>query len=81
MDDSTIRDRIESLVAEEHDLERRGGEHEGLSAEEHARLEQLGVELDRWWDLLRQREARRRAGLDPDDASLRSADTVEHYEQ
>jgi hypothetical protein len=81
VDDSTIRDHIERLVAEEHQLEQRGGEHEGLSAQEHGRLEELGVELDRWWDLLRQREARRRAGLDPDDASMRSADTVEHYEQ
>ena len=81
MDDSTIRDHIERLVAEEHRLEERGGENEGLTPVEHGRLEALGVELDRWWDLLRQREARRRAGLDPDEASLRSADTVEGYEQ
>jgi hypothetical protein len=81
MDDATIRDRIETLVAEEHDLERRGADHEGLTQDEHERLEALGVELDRWWDLLRQREARRSAGLDPDEASIRGADTVEGYEQ
>ena len=81
MDDATIRDRIEQLVSEEHDLERRGGDHEGLTPDEHHRLEALGVELDRWWDLLRQREARRSAGLDPDEAHLRNADTVEGYEQ
>lgn len=81
MDDATIRNRIETLVAEEHDLERRGGDQEGLTAEEHDRLEALGVELDRWWDLLRQREARRSAGLDPDEASMRDAGTVEGYEQ
>jgi hypothetical protein len=81
MDDETIRGHIERLVAEEHDLERRGGEHEGLTPDEHQRFEALGVELDRWWDLLRQRQARRSAGLDPDEASLRDADTVEGYEQ
>ena len=33
------------------------------------------------WDLLRQRRAREEFGLDPDDASARAADAVEHYEQ
>ena len=81
MDDDTIRSHIERLVEEEHALERRGGEHEGLSGPEHERFQALGVELDRWWDLLRQREARRSAGLDPDEASIRDAGTVEGYEQ
>jgi hypothetical protein len=39
------------------------------------------VQLDRYWDLLRQRDARRRAGLDPDGAQVRSADVVEGYRQ
>jgi hypothetical protein len=39
------------------------------------------VQLDRYWDLLRQRDARRRAGLDPDAAQERSADVVEGYRQ
>jgi hypothetical protein len=38
------------------------------------------VELDRYWDLLRQRRAREEYGEDPDDASIRDADTVEGYE-
>ena len=42
---------------------------------------ELGVQLDRYWDLLRQRDARRRAGLDPDGAQERSADVVEGYRQ
>jgi hypothetical protein len=37
------------------------------------------VELDRLWDLLRQRRALRSAGADPDEASERDADTVEGY--
>lgn len=80
MDDTEIRDRITALVEEEHRLERA---HPGraLSADERARLDGLGIELDRCWDLLRRRDARRRAGLDPDDAEPRDADTVENYRQ
>jgi hypothetical protein len=37
------------------------------------------VELDRLWDLMRQRRALRNAGQDPDDASERDAGTVENY--
>jgi hypothetical protein len=37
------------------------------------------VELDRCWDLLRQRRARRSAGQDPDAARARDAATVEGY--
>src|SRR5687768_3183759 len=77
--DQSVADHIERLVAEEHRLLDAGGQHEGLSPEEHARLEAVRVELDRLWDLLRQRRALRNAGQDPDDASERDADTVENY--
>ena len=80
MDDAELHRRIDDLVAEEHRLERA---HVGqpLSEEEQARLAALGVQLDRTWDLLRQRAARRRAGLDPDGAQERDAGTVEGYRQ
>jgi hypothetical protein len=39
------------------------------------------VSLDQCWDLLRQRRARRDAGLDPDTAAERPADVVEGYWQ
>jgi hypothetical protein len=39
------------------------------------------IELDRCWDLLRQRRALRDAGSDPDDAHVRDATTVERYLQ
>ena len=81
MADEQISDRIEALVKEEHELLDRGGTQGGLDAEGHARLEAIKVELDRYWDLLRQRRARRRAGEDPEGASPRDADTVEHYLQ
>ena len=80
MDDATLHQRIDELVAEEHRLER-AHIGQGLSDSERQRMEQLGVQLDRYWDLLRQRDARRRAGLDPDAARERDADTVEGYRQ
>ncbi|HWH10063.1 MAG TPA: DUF2630 family protein [Solirubrobacteraceae bacterium] len=78
MDDRSIHQRIEDLVSEE---ERLLGSDHGLGPDEHDRLATVKVELDRYWDLLRQRRARREAGLDPDQASIRDADTVEGYEQ
>jgi hypothetical protein len=77
--DARVSDHIEQLVAEEHRLLERGGQSGGLSPEEHGRLERVRVELDRLWDLLRQRRALRDAGADPDDASERDASTVENY--
>ena len=81
MADEQVSERIEALVQEEHELLDRGGTQGGLDEAGHARLEEVRVELDRYWDLLRQRRARRRAGRDPEGASTRDADTVEHYLQ
>ncbi|HEY5195744.1 MAG TPA: DUF2630 family protein [Solirubrobacteraceae bacterium] len=78
MDDRTIHRQIEDLVAEEEGLLHT--EH-GLASSEHERLKAVQIELDRYWDLLRQRRARREAGLNPDDASIRDAGTVEGYQQ
>ncbi len=80
MDDAELHERINELVAEEHGLER-AHIGQGLSDAERARMEALGVQLDRYWDLLRQRDARRRAGLDPDAAQERTSDVVEGYRQ
>jgi hypothetical protein len=84
MSDESIAARIESLVAEEHEL--RGREQsdnanpDRLEADQE-RLSAVQVELDRCWDLLRQRRALREAGSDPDEAHVRDADTVERYWQ
>jgi len=80
MDDVQIREHIERLVAEEHHLLERG-ETRTLTPEDRRRLESLEVQLDQFWDLLRQRRARRDAGQDPNVAHLRSEGTVEHYRQ
>jgi hypothetical protein len=84
MTDEPVIDRIEALVAEEQALRQR--EEDDASdvqalADDRRRLEQVSVELDRCWDLLRQRRALRSAGADPDSAHVRDADTVEHYRQ
>ena len=81
MDDTRITEHIEQLVAEEHRLYEAHSEGEGLAPAEHERLERIRVELDRYWDLLRQRRAREHAGLDPDDATPRDERTVEGYQQ
>jgi len=80
MDDQEIVQRITGLADDEHRLERR---HvgEGLSPDELARLHRIEESLDQCWDLLRQRRARRAAGLDPDDATARPTGTVEGYQQ
>lgn len=80
MDDQQVLDRIDQLVKEEEQLLHRH-EGKGLGDDEHARLEELQVQLDKAYDYLRQRRALRRAGDDPDDASVRDGGTVESYEQ
>lgn len=84
MSDESILNRIESLVDEEHRLlrrEREDASNEDALEGDRTRLEQVSVELDRCWDLLRQRRARRDAGADPDGAQVRDAGTVENYRQ
>jgi hypothetical protein len=80
-DDTEIIKQIDKLVDEEHVLERAHGDGKSLSKEERARMRDLEVQLDQMWDLLRQRRARRNAGLDPDDAETRDPTTVEGYRQ
>ena len=79
MDDSDVQGHIEELVAEEHRL-LEGHRESGLSEADHKRLSEVKVELDRFWDLLRQRRAHEEFGLDPENTSIRDAGTVEGYE-
>jgi hypothetical protein len=80
MNDAQIREHIETLVTEEHQLLEHG-DRGTLTPEDRQKLESIEVQLDQFWDLLRQRRARRGAGQDPDVAHLRSEDVVEHYRQ
>ena len=73
--DQTVLAHIERLVAEEKKLYAKGEVSDG----EKTRLNQINVELDRCWDLLRQRRALREFGRNPDQAEVRPADVVENY--
>ena len=73
--DQTVLKHIEELVAEEKTLYAQNG----VSDEEKKRLDQINVELDRCWDLLRQRRALREFGRNPDEAEVRPAKIVENY--
>jgi len=79
-DDDLIQ-QIDDLVAEEHRLFEHSTSGKPLSDDDERRLKDLEVRLDQCWDLLRQRRARRNAGLDPDDTAVRDASVVEGYQQ
>jgi Protein of unknown function (DUF2630) len=84
MSDESIAGRIERLVDEEHELRKREEADQRVDdalQEDRERLRAVEVELDRCWDLLRQRRALREAGSDPDSAQARDPDTVERYLQ
>jgi len=75
--DESLHETINRLVAEERSL---AGDGEG-AAERQARRRQIEAQLDQAWDLLRQREALREAGRNPDEAAERDVGEVESYLQ
>jgi Protein of unknown function (DUF2630) len=78
MDDKSLLDHIHELVEQEKQLR---AEHHGLTGDDRQRLESIERELDRCWDLLRQRRAREEFGENPDEAKERPASEVEGYLQ
>jgi len=78
MADEDIIQRINDLAHQEHQLFDKESRGEA-SKTERERLQEIAVQLDQCYDLLHQRRARRAAGLDPDDATVRDANTVEGY--
>ena len=80
MEDQDLREWIRKLVHEEQELfqeEAQGGATDAM----RKRGRELEEYLDQCWDLLRQRRAKRTAGLDPEAANVRDVETVEHYAQ
>jgi hypothetical protein len=67
-------------VAEEHRLLEHG-ENGKLTGDDRDRLETISVQLDQYWDLLRQRRAREEFHQDPGTAHLRDEKIVERYQQ
>ncbi len=81
MADGPIIDRINQLAHEEEQLWQRASDGGGLTTDDQQRLKVVGIELDQCYDLLRQRQARREYGQDPDQAEARPAEVVENYRQ
>jgi hypothetical protein len=81
--DDELQDRIETLEQEQHHLREREGEPEPdpTLEQDAARIEEIRVDLEVLWDLLRQRRALREAGEDPEGAAPRSPETIERYWQ
>jgi len=79
MTDAGIHHQITELVEQEHQL--RSALAAGGTDEDRAALRQVEESLDQCWDLLRQRDARRDAGTNPDEAKARPVSEVEGYLQ
>jgi hypothetical protein len=80
--DEQISEQIERLEHERESLFKREGTDDPASrAADADRLEAIRVDLDRLWDLLRQRRALRDAGQNPNLADERAAEVVERYWQ
>ena len=75
--DNSLLRHIDQLVKEEKRLYAKAQ----LDVGEQKRLAELKVELDQYWDLLRQRRALEEFGENPDKAKKRPAKIVENYEQ
>jgi hypothetical protein len=76
-DDNGVLSHITKLTEREEHLYGK----ENLNDEDVKELHKIKVELDQYWDLLRQRRALRDAGENPNQAEMRSGDTVENYEE
>jgi hypothetical protein len=77
MEDRQVLNQIEKLFAEEDRLYA----DPDLKKSEVDRIHKIKVELDQWWDYLRQRRALRNAGMDPNEAGIRPPEIVENYKQ
>jgi hypothetical protein len=80
MADGEILNRIDELIAEEHELRSRAT-GVGLTADEQGRLGVLEQRLDQCWDLLRQRRARAEFNENPEEAKARPINEVGSYRQ
>jgi hypothetical protein len=75
--DKSVLNHIDQLVKEEERLYAK----DQLNVDDQKRLSELKLELDQYWDLLRQRRALEEFGENPDKAKKRPAKIVENYEQ
>jgi hypothetical protein len=81
MDDKDILHHIDDLIKTEHELRARLAAGELSTDEEQDQLRATEEQLDQYWDLLRQRRARREFGEDPSGSAARPVSEVEGYMQ
>jgi hypothetical protein len=72
--------RINELMEREHELRASHESGEGLTGDDRSQLDDIELQLDQCWDLLRQRRAKREFA-EPDDSAVRDAGVVEGYQQ
>jgi hypothetical protein len=75
MEDNHILNHIKSLTEKEEELWGK----ENITDGEVQQLHKIKLELDQYWDLLRQRRAFRDADEDPDKAEARDIGIIENY--
>jgi hypothetical protein len=81
VEDKDILGHIDQLIKTEHELRGKLAAGELSSNEEQVQLRATEEALDQYWDLLRQRRARREFGEDPAGSEQRPANEVEGYLQ
>jgi hypothetical protein len=81
MEDKEIMAHIDDLIKTEHELRAKLAAGQITTEAEHRQLAEAETALDQYWDLLRQRRARREFGEDPADAQVRPVGEVEGYRQ
>jgi hypothetical protein len=80
MDDKRVFEEINRLATEEKALWHKQSEQGRVEDEDRDRLKELSETLDQCWDLLHQRRAARKVGLNPREAKVRDKEQVEGYE-
>lgn len=71
----SVMDHIKELTEREEHLYGK----ENLSDDAVKELHKIKSELDQYWDLLRQRRAFEETGGNPDEAKMRSSETIKNY--
>jgi flagellar biosynthesis/type III secretory pathway chaperone len=74
-EDNSVLAHIKQLTEKEEHLYGKTD----LNDEDIKDMHKIKSELDQYWDLLRQRRALRDAGENPNQAEMRSSDTIENY--
>ena len=75
----SIHQQITELVHTERALREQLQAGTISESEEHQKLREVEEALDQCWDLLRQRDALRAVGKNPDEATARPVEQVEGY--